>query len=236
MKSILRSLCFLALSSVAFAQSAPSSPPTPTTNAIFIDQIGDSSIVDLTQNGAGNKIGSSVNPFVMHGNDQVLTFTEQGNNNTIQGNIISPTVTSIVSAIGNNDVIDLNMGSAASVTGTNMSLNVAGSSNEFSLTQGGTSSATSAQLTYTISGDFNKFKSSIDTNNVTDSFSVTGDQNNIAVVQNGADFKNINFALVGGGNSFTILQKSTLNVDSLSISSISNNGTFNISQCGPLGC
>lgn len=232
MKSIIKALlCFVALSSTAFAQSVPS-----TTNAIYIDQIGDSSTVNLTQNGAGNQIGSSTQAFVMHGNSQVLTFTEQGNNNSIQGNIISPTVTSIVSAAGNNDIIDLNMGSAASVTGTNMSLTVAGSSNEFSLTQGGTSSATSAQLTYTITGDFNKFKSTIDTNNVTDSFSVTGDQNNIAVVQNGADYKNISFALVGSGNSFNLLQKSTLNADSLTISSISNNSVINISQCGPLGC
>ena len=231
MKGLIRSLlCFIALSSSAvYAQQA-------TTNSIHLDQVGDSSVVTLTQKGSGNQMGSSTAPLTLNGNEQILTFTQEGNNNSLQGQILSSSVTSTINNVGNSNAIDLNMGAASSVSGTLFNLNLTGTSNEFSLTQGNVSASTGATLNYNLTGDWNLFNTTINTNGVTNTVDATGDHNTISTLQNGHDGKNIDFTLVGSGNIFTIMQKSLLNVDSLTINSIGNNGTFTISQCPPLGC
>jgi hypothetical protein len=231
MKNLIKALlCLIAFTSLsARAQSA-------STNSIYLEQIGDSSTITLLQKGSGNQMGTAVSPFYMNGNQQILNFTQEGNNNSLQGQILSSSVNSNILNSGNSNLIKLDMGGSASVSGTSFNMNLVGTSNQFELDQGTVGASTSATLTYNLTGDWNTFKNQIDTNNVVNTFNLTGDHNNIGVLQNGMDGKNIDFTLVGSGNSFNIQQKSILNVDSLKIDSISNNGVFNISQCPPLGC
>ena len=184
MKNIVKALlCFTLLFSVgSMAQQAPT-----TTNSIYMDQIGDSSTITLTQKGAGNSMGTETSPLTLTGNSQLLNFTQEGNNNSLQGRIISSSVTSTINNIGNNNTIDLDMGSAASVSGTNLNLALTGASNLFTLTQGNTASSTGSTLNYTVTGDFNTLTSTINSNGVNNTMSVTGDQNVISTTQNGYD-------------------------------------------------
>jgi hypothetical protein len=231
MKSLIKSLLCLIVfgATTAFAQSS-------STNSIFLEQIGDSSTISLLQKGSGNEIGNSTDFFRLNGNEQVLDFTQEGNNNSITGNILSSSVNSTILNTGNSNEIKIDMGSSASTAGTLFNLNLTGASNLFQIEQGKVSTATSATLNYNIGGDFNNFTTHIETNGVVNTINVTGDQNNFTTFQNGFDGKNIDLTLVGSGNAFNIQQKSILNVDSITINSISNNGTYTISQCGPLGC
>ena len=231
MKNLIKALlCLIAFTSLSIhAQSS-------STNSIYLEQIGDSSTITLLQKGSGNQMGTTVSPFYMNGNQQILNFTQEGNNNSLQGQILSSSVNSNILNSGNSNLIKLDMGGSASVSGTSFNMNLIGTSNQFELDQGTVGASTSATLNYNITGDWNTFKNQIDTNNVVNTFAITGDHNEVGVLQNGHESKNIDFTLVGSGNSFNIQQKSILNVDSIKIDSISNNGTFNISQCPPLGC
>jgi hypothetical protein len=231
MKKLIKTLLCL----VAFT-SLSSQAQQATTNSIYLDQVGDTSTIILTQKGAGNEIGTVTSPFTLNGSSQVLSFIQEGNNNSLQGHILSSSVTSNILNTGNSNLIKLDMGASSSVSGTSMNLNLLGTSNQFELDQGTLSASTSATLNYNITGDWNTFKNQIETNNVVNTFNLTGDHNNIGVLQNGYDAKNIDFTLVGSSNSFNIQQKSILNVDSITINSISTGGTFTISQCPPLGC
>ena len=66
----------LLASSVALAQS--------TTNSIFIEQVGDGSNINITQKGQSNKVGTEQNRVVLEGNNQTITATQEGNNNSYQ--------------------------------------------------------------------------------------------------------------------------------------------------------
>jgi len=120
MKNLIKSLlCLIAFSSATvFAQSA-------STNSIYLEQIGDSSTIALLQKGAGNEIGTPTSAFTLNGNQQVLDFTQEGNNNSITGQILSSSVTSTILNSGNSNQIKLDMGSSASTSGTLFNLNLA---------------------------------------------------------------------------------------------------------------
>jgi hypothetical protein len=92
----------LAATLPAFAQTAVSAPAAPTiptmatvspnataalaiatTNRIFIDQSGDNPNVNMTQDGTGNKAGSTTRPVYLRGIDQTVVTRQIGVGNEI---------------------------------------------------------------------------------------------------------------------------------------------------------
>jgi len=218
----------LVSSSFAVAQS--------TTNSIFIDQVGDGSAINITQRGQGNQIGSEQNRVVLEGNVQTITVVQDGNNNSIQGEIVqADNVTMDVTVTGDSNNITYDNGSAASVAGSTQTLAVTGTSNTLTFNQGTTGSSTNATQTISITGDTNTLTSTINTDDVVNTKTVIGDGNTITTVQDGTAGKNIEMLLTGNSNTVTVNQKSTTNVDTLKIDSTSNNSTITINQCNALG-
>lgn len=221
----------LMTSSFAYGQS--------TTNSIYIDQVGDSSTITLTQEGQGNQIGdrSTQTPFVLQGDGQNVDVTMTGNQNTMNGDIKqSDGSSTTVVATGDSNKFVFDVGNAAAAGGSTSLITVAGSSNEMTFTQGATSSATNLNQTVTIQGDLNKYTSTVETNDVTNTVSITGDSNEMTMLQNGYAGKNVDLTLAGNQNTIAINQKSTLNVDSIKINSVSTGSTFTINQCNAGGC
>jgi len=226
-KLMLAAMALLA-SSVAMSQS--------TTNSIFIEQVGDGSTINITQRGQGNQIGSEQNRMVLEGNVQTITTVQDGNNNSIQGEIVqADNVTMDVTVTGDSNSITYDNGSAASVAGSTQTLAVTGDSNNLTLNQGTVGSATNATQTITITGDTNTLTSTINTDDVVNTKTVIGDGNNITTVQDGTAGKNIEMLLTGNSNTVTVNQKSTTNVDTLKIDRTSSNSTITINQCNALG-
>jgi hypothetical protein len=160
-----------------------------------------------------------------------------GNSNKLNGDIKqSNGSTTTVVATGDSNNIDFDVGNGADTGGSTTTLTIEGSSNDVALTQGSVSSATNANQTITVTGDQNKYTSKIEANDVTNVVAVTGDSNEFNILQNGQAGKNITLGLTGSGNQVNINQKSTQNVDSITVTSTSSNGNFTINQCNVGGC
>ena len=224
----MKKITFLVISLMASASAYGQS----TTNSIYIDQVGETSEITLTQEGQGNKIGTEDNRFVLEGDGQTVTVKQDGNNNTMTGSVedaegidYNTTVT------GDNNEITYDQGGSGSVAGSTKTLTVTGSSNDLTFNQGTTSSATSATQTIAITGDTNTLTSTINTDDVVNTKTIVGSNNTITTVQNGTVGKNIEMLLTGSRNEITVNQKSTTNVDTININSTSSDGTLIINQC-----
>ena len=224
---ILAAIALLA-SSVAMAQS--------TTNSIYIEQVGDGSIIDLTQKGQGNKIGTEQNRIMLEGNNQTVTVTQEGNNNSIQGAIVqADNINTDVTITGDSNTLTYDQGDSASVATSTQTLTVTGDSNELTFNQGTAASATGATQTIEITGDTNTLTSTINADDVVNTKTIAGDNNTITTVQEGTAGKNIEMLLTGNTNTVEIKQSSTTNVDTLKINSTSNGSTITINQCNAGG-
>lgn len=207
-----------------------------TTNSIYIDQVGDGSTITFTQKGQGNKVGTEQERLTLGGNNQIITVTQQGNNNSVQGSIVQADNVNIdVAVTGDNNSLTYNNGDAASVAGSTKTLAVVGDSNQLTFNQGTIASATNATQNITITGDTNTLTSTINADDVVNTKTISGDQNVITTVQEGTAGKNIEMVLAGNTNTIAVNQKSTTNVDTLKINSTSNGSTITINQCNALG-
>jgi hypothetical protein len=224
---VLAAMALLA-SSVAMAQS--------TTNSIYIEQVGDGSIIDLTQKGQGNKIGTEQNRIMLEGNNQTVTVTQEGNNNSIQGAIVqADNINTDVTITGDSNTLTYDQGDSASVATSTQTLTVTGDSNELTFNQGTAASATGATQTIEITGDTNTLTSTINADDVVNTKTIAGDNNTITTLQEGTAGKNIEMLLTGNTNTVEIKQSSTTNVDTLKINSTSNGSTITINQCNAGG-
>ena len=230
MKNAIRALFVMLLGAPlsSYAQS--------TTNSIYIDQVGDASTITITQKGQNNKIGTEQNRFQIGGDAQTMTVTQQGNGNQINGQIVqADNIDYGVTFTGDNNTMTVNHGDSASVAGSTLVLGVTGSSNDVSLTQGDASSSTNADQTITIGGDQNVYASIINADDVTNVITIAGDQNTFNMTQNGYAGKNVTSTVTGNGNTITVSQTSTLNVDTLNITHTGNGNTIAVSQCNAGG-
>ena len=207
-----------------------------TTNSIYIEQVGDGSIIDLTQKGQGNKIGTEQNRIMLEGNNQTVTVTQEGNNNSIQGAIVqADNINTDVTITGDSNTLTYDQGDGASVATSTQTLTVTGDSNELTFNQGTAASATGATQTIEITGDTNTLTSTINADDVVNTKTIAGDNNTITTVQEGTAGKNIEMLLTGNTNTVEIKQSSTTNVDTLKINSTSNGSTITINQCNAGG-
>ncbi len=223
-------LIVMLTSSVAFAQSY-------TTNAIYIEQVGDTSTIAVTQEGDGNQLGSSASDFNLVGDNQIITILQQGPRNIMSGYIRNgDNVNFNSSQQGFDNTAAINLGNAASVAGTTFNLDVTGNGNITNFTQGAIASAMNATLNYTFTGDLNELTSNIEADDVVNTVTVVGSQNVINTLQNGYLGKNIDMNLLGSFNNITINQTSLSNVDTLVLDSTASNSTITINQCNGGGC
>lgn len=207
-----------------------------TTNSIYIEQVGDGSIIDLTQKGQGNKIGTEQNRILLEGNNQTVTVVQEGNNNSIQGSIVqADNINTDVTITGDSNTLTYDQGDGASVATSTQTLAVTGDSNNLTFNQGTAASATNATQTITITGDTNTLTSTINADDVVNTKTIAGDSNTITTVQDGTAGKNIEMLLTGNTNTVVVNQKSTTNVDTLKINSTSNGSTITINQCNAGG-
>ena len=233
----MKKITFLVISLMTSASANAQTTPTPTTNSIYIDQVGDGSTINLTQEGQSNTIGVSESErFVLKGDVQTVTVKQDGNGNVIQGSILQADNLVIVSTVtGDENTVTYDMGDGSSVAGSEQTLTVAGNSNELTFNQGTIASATGATQTIAITGASNKLISTINTDDVVDTKTIVGSSNIITTVQDGNVRKNIDMLLTGSDNNITVNQKSTTNVDTIKINSTSEGSTLIINQCNTGG-
>jgi hypothetical protein len=260
MKKLLTTFLFTAVTTAIAqtAVTAPSAPTIPamatvspnataalaiaTTNRIFIDQSGDNPDVNMTQDGTGNKAGSAQRPVYLRGIDQTIVTRQIGVNNNINLELVNDTtgsgkgVTVTIQQIGDSNIVDAACGYGTASTGgtaltgcnaADLNWKFTGDSNDFQFRGTGADLKSAIDVT----GDSNVFRIDVIGDKHSQTIKVAGDTNTFNINQRstGAAGSSIWVDLAGNSNTFTMSQTGT--IDSvINIKSVSNSGTFNITQ------
>lgn len=175
-------------------------------NEVYVEQIGDSSTINITQQGSGNKVGDSVDPVFIGGGSNTVTIDQIGNSN-------------VLAMVVN--------GAAASVT-----LNTVGSGNQQTINCGTTTSAgcSSSVITQTITGDDNVITQNLGNGaNHTSNITVTGSTNTITHTSTNSGASTVNVTATGDLNNIGVTQ-SGLTAKTVTINSTGNSNTIAINQ------
>jgi hypothetical protein len=258
-KTLLAVLLATALPAMAqTAVTAPSAPTIPsmttvspnaatalssaTTNRIFIDQSGDNPNVNMTQDGSGNKAGSAQRPVYLRGIDQTIVTKQIGSSNEIMLEAVNNTtgtgqgVNITIQQLGDSNKVDAACGYGNASDGTtaltgckaaDLNWKFTGDSNELQFRGSGDDIKSAIDVT----GDLNRFYVDVIGDKHTQTIKVAGDSNTFNINQRstGAAGSSIWVDLTGNSNNLTIAQTGTVD-NVLNIKSVSNSGTFNITQ------
>lgn len=226
---------------VTVSPNATSALASATTNRIFIDQSGDSPDVNMTQEGSGNKAGSSARPVYLRGIDQTVVTRQIGASNEIMLEAVNATTGSVgatitIQQIGDSNKVDAACGYGTASTGgtaltgcksADLNWKFTGNSNDFQFRGTGDDIKSAVDVT----GNSNTFRMDVIGDKHTQTIKVVGDTNTFNINQRstGAAGSSIWVDLAGNSNSMTISQTGTID-NVLNIKSVSNSGVFNITQ------
>jgi hypothetical protein len=259
MKQVLIALSLLA-AFPAMAQTAVSAPAAPTiptmatvspnataalaiatTNRIFIDQSGDNPNVNMTQDGTGNKAGSAQRPVYLRGIGQTIVTKQVGINNDINLEVVNATTGSVgatvtIQQIGDSNIVDAACGYGTASTGgtaltgcksADINWKFTGNSNDLQFR--GTGDDLKSAID--VAGNSNVFRIDAIGDKHTQTIKVVGDTNTFNINQRstGAAGSSIWVDLAGNSNTLTMSQTGTID-NVINIKSVSNSGTFNITQ------
>ena len=202
---------------------------TALANDIYVEQVGDTLDLDITQDGQDNVIGTSTTDVNLDGDTMTFAITQTGSLNTIVADIQGDTYTGTWVFTGDSNAVDLSCDSTTGTNCENITLNITttGDSNTFDFNVGDTADADGSTIGFTITGDGNVIESDVDgksadiTVSVNNSASTasggatsglltsSGSGNVIDIDVDGdgdsAGHK-INLDVTGGGSSYTITQ------------------------------
>jgi hypothetical protein len=188
-------LATLCASSVAFG------------NEIYMEQVGDSSTVTITQDGVSNRVGTALAPAFIGGGSNTLTIDQIGSGNdltmTVNG---AATTVAVLIPNGNNNISNITCGTtmSASCSGSNIQQSITGDDNSLTQTLGGGGNHISK---LTVTGDTNTVThTSTNTGAVNVDYTVLGDTNVININTAGTTVKTINATTTGNSNTVTINQ------------------------------
>ena len=197
---------FALVSSAAFA------------NEIYVQQIGDTLNLSVTQSGTGNSLGNSTTAAKFSGDDMTFAITQTGDNNVIDAVINGNTYTGTWTFVGSGNTVDLLCDSTAAVQCENVTVDIAvnGNTNAFTVYIGENKVADNLVADFTVDGDGNIVVANLDATNA--DVTVTID----------------NSASLAGGNTFTIDQDDAGGVagHSITYDHTGGGGTISVTQSG----
>jgi hypothetical protein len=229
---------------VTVSPNATAALATATTNRIFIDQNGANPNVNMTQDGTGNKAGSAARPVYLRGIDQTVVTRQIGVGNEIMLEAVNATTGSgqgvniTIQQLGDNNVVDAACGYGNASDGTtaltgckaadiNWRFNTGSDSNNLQFR----STGDDLKSAIDVSGDGNTFRIDAIGNKHSQTIKVVGDTNTFNINQRsiGNNGSSIWIDLNGTSNTMNIAQTGSID-NVINIKSVSNGGTFNITQ------
>lgn len=180
-------------------------------NLVYIDQIGNNSVIDATQTGANNVMGNQTTVTKLYGNNQTVTVSQIGNNNVaalnVQGN--NATVATAVTGSFNNVIVECGggIGTLAACNDTNIIMNATGDHNDMTIQSGSKNTSTT-----NITGDTNSLLVTTKTNNLlgaTSLVSIVGGLNDVTILQDGpagSNGFNAKLDITGASNTIGVYQ------------------------------
>ena len=207
-------------------------------NEIYINQSGATANLDLEQLGSSNIIGGtsatsgSMTPLDLDGGTMTLDINQIGDSNKFLGDITADNFTGLFEFDGSSNTfnIQIDPNNTYGANGSNLNIDVTGSSNTFNYDQATADLASTLDLDWIIQGDSNTFTIDIDYDLATNYIDVDGDSNTLTLDADGADGGYFYLDQTGNSRTFNIQQQSTLANDWLRIDSTGNGGTVCVIQ------
>jgi hypothetical protein len=197
----------LAVSAVFLASTAWASD-------VFIDQVGDDTIINITQTNGMNIVNTQGNPATISGDGIRIDMLQNGDGNTADINLSNDSDNTVIdySAVGsfNDFVVDF-----ATAIGNEIQATVDGDNNTISVCGNldCTASVTVADTDNVIGvvGSYNTVRLALDSRNAVNTISITGGSinngNTVDISQSGTAGGHVtNVGIVGGSNAVTIIQ------------------------------
>ena len=222
MKTSTKLIMFLMLSSPVWA------------NDIYVTQSGSNLVLDITQSGTGNTIGTLALPSSLTGAGTDFTIVQNGNTNELTFELNGDTYTGNFDVSGNSNTITFLCDSGNSTAGCDSvtaTINLTGSSNIVDLNIGENNDSTGTTVIKDITGDSNTITSTIDSPNAEQTLTITGSTNTITNTMSGAGVGEHKLTLdhTGTGGTFTLNQTGTEN-KTINLTTDGNNPTVTITQ------
>ena len=207
-------------------------------NEIYVDQTGATANIDLDQLGSSNIIGGTsaisgtMTPLDLDGGTMTLDINQIGDSNKFLGDITADNFTGYFEFDGSSNTFNIQVDptNTYGADGSNLNIDVSGSSNTFTYDQATADLASTLDLDWIIQGDSNTFDFEIDYDLATNYVDVDGDSNTINFDADGADGGYFYLDQTGNSRTFNIQQQSTLASDWLQINSTGTGGTVCVIQ------
>lgn len=193
-KKLITSLLCVVVSSFVYA------------NEIYIEQVGDSSTITITQDGSGNKIGDSMTDAYIGSGSNTVTIDQIGANNELSLVVNGASTSVIVDTTGSGNIQTINCGttSAAGCSGSTIKQVVNGDDNIITQNLGAGANHYSE---INVTGSTNTITHTSTNSGVTSAIiTSTGDTNTIGVTQSGTLPQSVTINSTGSLNNITVNQ------------------------------
>ena len=183
-------------------------------NSIYIDQVGGSSTIDITQDGSSNKVygvgDSEGTAATFTGNSQTIDIRQVGSSNTL-GIDLNTTVTSGVGIdltyyiTGSNSVasIDVNGDGLGTASNNTIDIRMTGDYNDLTFDLLGTGNSLTATAT---GGSYNDFDFTIDADSTTTNVAISGGASNSTTLSLSSDNATVDLTSSGASNTYSVTQ------------------------------
>jgi hypothetical protein len=179
-----------------------------TANEVYVEQVGDSSTLTITQDGTGNKVGDSGagNEAFVGGGSNTVTIDQIGSNNTLAMTVNGASASVIVDVTGSGNESTINCGTTQSAGCSSSTIKQVIAGDDNVVTQNlGTGANHYSEINLT--GDTNTVThTSTNSGASTVNITATGDLNTIGVTQSGLTAKTVSVNTSGNSNTVSITQ------------------------------
>jgi hypothetical protein len=175
-------------------------------NEVYIDQVGDSSTVNIVQDGTGNKVGDSAIPAFIGGGSNVVDIQQIGIGNELAMVVNGAATEVVIDTTGSNNIQTISCGttSSASCSSSTIKQVVVGDSNIITQSLG---TGANHYSEINVTGSTNTIThTSTSTGASTVNVTAIGDTNTIGVTQSGTTAQTVTVNSTGTGNTISINQ------------------------------
>ena len=205
-------------------------------NDIYVTQSGTGLTLTIDQIGASNKIGTSQARVTLGGTTMTVDLDQIGDTNVIAASILQGNGSSwTYKATGSENVATLAVGATGDSASSDFDFEATGDSNVLTFTQGDSATATSGDSDFVVTGTSNNINAKTNVVGSTNSWTISGNSNDVDTIQSGSANHDITFVLTGSSNNVDVDQTDTASTNVANVISTTSSGTINIAQCAS-GC
>jgi hypothetical protein len=175
-------------------------------NEIYIEQVGDSSTISITQDGTSNRIGDSLSPTFIGGGSNTVTIQQIGSTNQLDAVVNGSAASLVIDTTGSGNIQTVNCGTTTSAGCSSSVIKQIVTGDDNTITQNlGAGANHNSEIT--VIGSTNTIThTSTNTGAASAIVNATGDSNTIGVTQSGTTAKSVTVNSTGNLNNITINQ------------------------------